>query len=136
MISAYSKLEHNALHNIAQEDVARDDDLRFRLRMGNADNHIENINQSHDRTRKLEAEGGFKTLNQPLSFKRRTIIPNWSAYVHEIDTVGEGSTVCTTKGQAFDARLVLPVATGSTKPQTFTHVSEPRDDRRRVLSRE
>ena len=81
-ISAYNKLDHSALHNNAPKEVMGDDDLRFRLRMENADNHIDNIKQSQTRKQKLEVKGGFRTLNQPLSFKRRTGIPNWSTEVH------------------------------------------------------
>ena len=129
-ISSCNKLDHSALHNNAPKEVMGDDDLRFRLRMENADNHIDNIKQSQTRKQKLEVKGGFRTLNQPLSFKRRTGIPNWSTEVHEIESV-DGGTVRDTKGQSFDTRLVLPVAVSSTAPQTFAGGSEPRGNRRR-----
>ena len=45
VIAAYNKLDHTALHDNAPGEVVGDDDLRFRLRMENADNHIDNIKQ-------------------------------------------------------------------------------------------
>ena len=130
VIVAYNKLDHTALHNNAPSEVMDDDELRFRLRVENANKKFENVQQSHDRKQQLEAKGGFRTLNQPLSFKRRTGIPNWLADVHEIESV-DGGIVRDTKGQTFDTRLVLPVAVSSTTPQTFAGGSEPRDNRRR-----
>ena len=90
VIAAYNKLDHAALHNNAPSEVMGDDELRFRLRVDNANNKFEKVQQSDGSTQGLEAKGGSRALKQPLSFKRRAGIPNWSADVHEIESVGGG----------------------------------------------
>ena len=135
-VMAYNKLDHSALHGNAPGEVAGDDELRFRLRVENANNRAENVQRSHDRDKKLEEKGGFRTLKEPLAFKRRAGIANWSSDVHVVDSVG-GGQVQDTEGKTFDTRLVLPVNAASSSPmQVFAGGSAPRDDRRRVLSRD
>ena len=71
-----------------------------------------------------------------MAFKRRAGMPNWSSEVHTIASVS-GGQVRDTEGKSFDTRLVLPVsALSSTPGQVFAGGSAPRDERRKVLSRE
>ena len=136
VVAAYNKLDHSALHGHAPGEVQDDDDLRFQLRMENANKRQENVRQAAERQEKLEEKGGFRTLKEPLAMKRRAGMPNWSSDVHTVDTV-RGNQVRDTEGRTFDARLVLPVSVASTTPnQVFSGGSKPRDERRRVLSRE
>ena len=73
---------------------------------------------------------------QPMAFKRRAGIPNWSSEVHAVQST-DGGQVTDDKGKTYDTRLVLPVsATSSAPAQVFVGGSKPRDDRRRNLSRE
>ena len=133
-VDAYNKLDHSALHDSAPREVQGNDDLRFQLRMENANKHHDNVQQAEARREQLEEKGGFRTLKEPLAFKRRAGIPNWSNQVHTVESV-KGGTVVDTQGQSYDTRLVLPVSSGSTTPgQTFAGGSVPRDQRRQQLS--
>ena len=88
------------------------------------------------RAAKLEEKGGFRTLLQPMAFKRRAGVPNWSSEVHAVQSTA-GGQVTDEKGKTYDTRLVLPVpATSNVPAQVFAGGSKPRDDRRRNLSRE
>ena len=58
MIDAYNKLDHNALHGNAPNEVPGDDDLRFKLRVGNAGRQTEIIQRPQARQRNLEEKGG------------------------------------------------------------------------------
>ena len=112
------------------------DELRFDLRMENANRRIENVKRAQERAAQLEEKGGFRTLLQPVAFKRRAGIPNWSSEVHAVQST-DGGQVTDDKGNTYDTRLVLPVsATSSVPAQVFAGGSKPRDDRRRNLSRE
>lgn len=134
-IAAYNKLDHTALHGHAPGEVQDNDELRFQLRNENANRAFENVNRAETRAEKLENAGGFRTLTQPLQFKRRAGIPNWSTAVHTVQSV-RGTAVTDEKGKTFDTRLVLPVNAASTTPvQVFTGGSVPRDDRRKATSR-
>ena len=136
VIAAYNKLDHGALHEHAPGEVQDDDELRFQLRMENANQRYENVQRANVRADKLENKGGFRTLLQPLALKRRKGVPNWSSQVHTVQTVS-GGIVEDTDGNVYDTRLVLPVnALSSVPAQVATGGSKPRDDRRRVLSRE
>ena len=135
VVAAFNKLDNRSLHEHAPGEVMDDHDLRFQLRTENAEKHMENVRRANDRQEKLENEGGFRTLREPLSFKRRAGIPNWSNQVYQVANVA-GGTVTDQNGRQHDTRLVLPVKGASTTPgQTFTGGSVPRDDRRRMLSR-
>ena len=134
-VTAFNKLDNRNLHEHAPDEVMGDDELRFQLRMENANKHADNVRRANERGEKLEDMGGFRTLIEPLSFKRRAGIPNWSNQVHQVDNIA-GGTVIDSDGQKHDTRLVLPVSRASTTPgQVFAGGSVPRDERRRVLSR-
>ena len=45
-IATYNQLDHTALYNNAPVEVKDDGDLRFRLRMANADKHAGNVKQT------------------------------------------------------------------------------------------
>ena len=135
-IAAYNKLDHSALHDNAPSEVMGNDELRFDLRMENANRRNENVKRAQERAAQLEGKGGFRTLLQPMAFKRRAGIPNWSSEVHAVQST-DGGQVTDDKGKTYDTRLVLPVsATSSVPAQVFAGGSKPRDDRRRNLSRE
>ena len=135
VIEAYNKLDNRALHEHAPGEIQDDDELRFQLRVENANKHHENVQQAEKRQGKLEDLGAFRTLKEPMSFKRRAGIPNWSNEVHTVTQV-EGGMVTDTQGQRHDTRIVLPVSSASSTPgQTFAGGSVPRDERRQVLSR-
>ena len=135
-IAAYNQLDHTALHGNAPNEVMGDDELRFDLRMENANRRIENVKRAQERAARLEEKGGFRTLLQPLAFKRRAGVPNWSSEVHVVQSTG-GGQVTDEKGKTYDARLVLPASTTNSVPaQVFAGGSKPRDDRQRNLSRE
>ena len=135
-IAAYNKLDHSALRDDAPYGAMGDDELRFDLRMENANRRIENVKRAQERAAQLEEKGGFRTLLQPMAFKRRAGIPNWSSEVHAVQST-DGGQVTDDKGKTYDTRLVLPVsATSSVPAQVFAGGSKPRDDRRRNLSRE
>ena len=57
-VNAHNSLDAKALLDNAPEDVAQDDELRFRLRQENADRRHENVELATKRREKLEAEGG------------------------------------------------------------------------------
>ena len=135
VVDAYNKLDNRSLHEHSPSEVQGDDELRFQLRMENANKRAENVAQANDRQEKLEEKGAFRTLKEPLAFKRRAGIPNWSSEVHKVQAVG-AKIVTDTEGKDHNIRLVLPVSSESTVPgQTFTGGSAPRDERRQVLSR-
>ena len=135
VVDAYNKLDNRSLHEHSPSEVQDDDELRFQLRMENANKRAENVAQANDRQEQLEEKGAFRTLKEPLAFKRRAGIPNWSSEVHKVQAVG-AKVVTDTEGKDHDIRLVLPVNRESTVPgQTFTGGSAPRDERRQVLSR-
>ena len=89
-IAAYNQLDHNALFQNAPVEVKEDVDLRFRLRMENADKHAENVKQAQTRATILEDKGAYITLLQPLALNRRKGIPNWSTDVHTVAQVEAG----------------------------------------------
>ena len=73
---------------------------------------------------------------QPMAFKRRAGIPNWTSEVHAVQST-DGGQVTDEKDKTHDTRLVLPVsATSSVPAQVFVGGPKPRDDKRRNLSRE
>ena len=79
VIAAYNKLDHGALHGHAPGEVQGDDELRFQLRMENANQRYENVQRANERADKLENKGGFRTLLQPLALKRRRACPTGAA---------------------------------------------------------
>ena len=124
------------MHDNAPSEVMGNDELRFDLRMENANRRIENVKRARERATQVEEKGGFRTLLQPMAFKRRAGIPNWSSEVHAVQST-DGGRVTDDKGKTYDTRLVFPVsATSSAPAQVFAGGSKPRDDRRRNLSRE
>ena len=135
VIKAYNKLDHSALHGNAPGEVKGNDELRFQLRMENANDTFENAQMANARREKLTEKGAFRTLLQPFAIKRRKGVPNWSNDVHVIESVS-GGVVQDTKGVTYNTRLVLPVDATSTASKPFEGGSKPRDDRRRVNSRE
>ena len=135
VIAAHNQLDKSTLHENAPAEVAGDDDLRFRLRVDNAEKALENIQNANAREERLVNKGGFRTLLQPMALKRRKGVPNWSSDVHTVETV-RGNAVTDAAGNTHPTRLVLPVQAESTRPgQIFAGGSVPRDDRRRVLTR-
>ena len=92
VVVAYNKLDNRSLHDNAPTDVLTDDDLRFQLRVENANTAYENVQNAADRKDKLEENGAFRTLKEPLAFKRRAGIPNWSSEVHRIDAIHWGES--------------------------------------------
>ena len=134
VINAYNKLDNQALHEHAPGEVQGDDELRFQLRVENANKHHDNVRQAEKRQEKLEDLGAFRTLKEPMSFKRRAGIPNWSNEVHAVTAVDAGM-VTDTQGRRHDTRIVLPVSRASTIPgQMFAGGSAPRDEHRQVHS--
>ena len=88
-----------------------DDQLRFDLLMENANRRIENVKRAQERAAQLEEKGGFRTLRQPMAFKRRAGIPNWSSEVHAVQST-DGGQVTGEKGKTYDTRLVPPGLNG------------------------
>ena len=134
VIDAYNQLDHSALHENAPGEIEGNDELRFRLRVENANRRAENVQLSHERAERIKNKGAFRTLLQPMALKRRKGVPNWSSEVHAVQTVG-GGLVTDTAGQTFDTRQVLPVAADSGTPTIAAGGNVPRDDRRRILTR-
>ena len=92
--------------------------------------------RAKERATELQEKDGFRTLLQPMAFKRRAGVPNWSNEVHVVQSTA-GGQVTDEKGKTYDTRLALPISTTSRVPtQVFAGGSKPRDDRRRNLSRE
>ena len=119
VVAAYNKLDHSALHGHAPGEVQDDDDLRFQLRMENANKRQENVRQAAERQEKLEEKGGFRTLKEPLAMKRRA-----------------GHAKLEQRRTHSGHRQRQPGAASTTPNQVFSGGSKPRDERRRVLSRE
>ena len=67
VIAAYNQLDSRTLHEHAPAEVQGDDDLRFRLRMDNAEKALENIQNANAKADRLTDKGGFKTLLQPMA---------------------------------------------------------------------
>ena len=107
-IAAYNKLDHTALHGNAPNEVMGDDELRFDLRMENANRRIENVKRAQERAAQLEEKGGFRTLLQPMAFKRRAGIPNWSSEVHAVQST-DGGQVTDDKGKTYDTEDIFNV---------------------------
>ena len=84
VVAEYSKLDHAALRGNAPREVEGNDELRFQLRVENANKRIENVQRAQQRAEALDTKGGFRTLNQPLAIKRRAGIANWSSAVHAV----------------------------------------------------
>ena len=56
--AAYNKLDHAALRGNVPGEVEGDDELRFQLRVENANKRIENIERAQQRAEALDAKGG------------------------------------------------------------------------------
>ena len=130
-VASYNKLDHSALHDNAPGEVEDDKNLRFQLRYENAEKRMENAEQAQERKRKLEATGAFRTLLQPTAFKRRAGVPNWSSEVHTIAQVTPAQ-VTDTKGNKYDTRLILPVASASSAVKAVPAGTAPREAQRRI----
>ena len=134
-VNAHNSLDTRSLLDNAPEDVAQDDELRFRLRQENAAKRQENVELAIDRKGKLEAEGGFRTLLQKEGVKRRTGLPNWSSDVRQV-AKAMGGVVYDTGGEKHDTRKILPVpAASSGIAEVFRGGYVARDDRRREAMR-
>ena len=130
-VNAHSSLDAKSLLGNAPEDVAHDDELRFRLRQENAAKRQENVELAIDRKEKLEAEGGFRTLLQKEGVVRRTGLPSWSSDVRQVGKVC-GRVVYDTQGEKHDTRKVLPVPAASNGIiDVFRGGYAARDERRR-----
>ena len=132
-VNAHNSLDAKALLDNAPEDVAQDDELRFRLRQENAEKTQENVELATKRREKLEAEGGFRTLLPNAN--RRTGLPNWSSDVRQVDKA-MGGVVYDTGGGRHDTRNVLPVPVASSGiVDVFRGGYVARDERRREAMR-
>ena len=127
-ISGFNRTDHGALKQPggdggkAPGEVADDVHLRFQLRRENAEEAIENAELIKKRADRLRDAGGFRTLLQPMSFRRRAGRPNWSEKIHTVREV-VGGKVIDTDGKEHQTKLVLPVKTDSV-PASFTQVRE------------
>ena len=76
VIKAYNKLDHSALHGNAPGEVKGNDELRFQLRMENANGTFENAQMANARREKLAEKGAFRTCcsRSPLSVGRVCLI--------------------------------------------------------------
>ena len=96
-ISGFNRTDHGALKQPggdggkAPGEVADDVHLRFQLRRENAEEAIENAELIKKRADRLRDAGGFRTLLQPMSFRRRAGRPNWSEKIHTVREVVGGS---------------------------------------------
>ena len=130
-VNAHNSLDAKALLDNAPEDVADNDELRFRLRQENAAKRHENVELATKRREKLEADGAFRTLLQKDGVKRRTGMPNWSSDVHQV-TKAMGGVVYDAGGERHDTRKILPVpAASSGVIEVFRGGYAARDERRR-----
>ena len=130
-VNAHNSLDAKALLDNAPEDVAQDDELRFRLRQENAAKRQETVELATKRREKLEADGGFRTLLQKDGVNRRTGMPNWSSDVHQV-TKAVGGVVYDAGGERHDTRKILPVpAASSGVIEVFRGGYAARDERRR-----
>ena len=58
VVAAYNKLDHAALHGNAPGEVEGNDELRFQLRVENANRRIENVQRAQQRAEALDTKGG------------------------------------------------------------------------------
>jgi len=114
VIAGYNRSDHSALMQSEPNEVAGNDQLRFALRYENAQKMRHNFDLMTKRQEDLQRAGGYRTLLNPLSFRRRAGQPNWSSDVHAV--VGtEGARVTDSAGEVSQTKLVQPVPTDSTE---------------------
>ncbi len=134
VIAGYNRSDHSALMQSEPNEVAGNDQLRFALRYDNAQKMEHNFDRMTKRQENLQRAGGYRTLLNPLSFRRRAGQPNWSQQVHTIQSM-EGTRVTDDAGAVAQTKLVQPVPTDSTEVAYrpyMTGGSAQVDDRRRA----
>ena len=135
VIAGYNRSDHSALMQSEPNEVAGNDQLRFALRYDNANKMHHNLDLMTERQENLQRAGGYRTLLNPLSFRRRAGQPNWSSKVHAVQST-EGAGVTDSAGEVSRTKLVQPVPTDSTevafRPYS-TGGSAQVDERRRDL---
>ena len=137
VIAGYNRSDHSALMQAEPNEVAGNDQLRFALRYENANKMQHNFRLMQKRQEDLQRAGGYRTLINPLAFRRRAGQPNWSSEVHAVQDVA-GRLVTDTAGEASRTKLVQPVPVDSSSV-TFrpyqTGGSAQVDERRKELLR-
>ena len=137
VIAGYNRSDHSALMQSEPNEVAGNDQLRFALRYDNAKKMQHNFDLMTKRQEDLQRAGGYRTLLNPFSFRRRAGQPNWSSKVHAVQSTA-GARVRDSAGEVSQTKLVQPVPTDSTDV-TFrpyaTGGSAQVDERRRDLLR-
>ena len=114
VIAGYNRSDHNALMQAEPNEVAGNDQLRFALRYENANKMQHNFQLMQKRQEDLQRAGGYRTLINPLAFRRRAGQPNWSSEVHAVQDAA-GRLVIDTTGEVSQTKLVQPVPLDSTE---------------------
>ena len=114
VIAGHNRSDHSALMQSEPNEVAGSDQLRFALRYDNANKMQHNYELMVQRREDLQQTGGYRTLLNPLSFRRRAGQPNWSAEVRTVQNVA-GARVTDTAGEVSQTKLVQPVPLDSTE---------------------
>ena len=114
VIAGYNRSDHRALMQSEPNEVVGNDQLRFALRYDNAQKMQHNFNLMTKKKYDLQRAGGYRTLLNPLSFRRRAGQPNWSSDVHAVQST-EGTRVRDRAGEVSQTKLVLPVPIDSTE---------------------
>jgi hypothetical protein len=108
VIAGYNRSDHSALMQAEPNEVAGNDELRFALRYDNAQKMQHNFQLSTKRQEDLQKAGGYRTLLNPMAFRRRAGQPNWSADVHTVQST-EGARVKDETGEEAQTKLVQAV---------------------------
>ena len=99
---------HSTL-GVAPEAVAHNDDIRFSLRLKNAEMTADNQEKAKTRQERLEAMGAFRVYVEQAGPRARGDKPRWSLEVHQVKNFPSLGQVRDTDNQSFMTNLTLPV---------------------------